>query len=148
MSELHGWDSVDSGIELINWSALARGGRNGLNPEIHKDVFDERWTRLDPKYGRWLCWVAFAVGAECIVKGMFEVRECPPKKWKFGCSLPWRELGIPENKVDCISKWVLRLTKLRNRDAHAYIANQRDQNFDELGDFVLALNLALNAVSN
>jgi hypothetical protein len=57
-------------------------------------------------------------------------------------------LGVPENQIDYVAKWVLRLTKLRNRDSHAYVANQRDQNFDELGGFVSALNLVLATISS
>ena len=148
-AELHGWESIDSGIELVNWSALAHGNRSGLSAQIDKDVFDERWTRLDPKYGRWLCWIAFSVGAECIVKGAFYEKgyQPIPKKWSFGGDLPWDRLGLRGNED--VRNSIKRLaTNIRNRDAHAYIANQRDQNFDELGDFVSALSMVLHAISS
>jgi hypothetical protein len=91
--DLYKWESVDSGIDLINWSALARGDRSELEAEIDVDIFNERWTGLDTKYGRWLCWVAFAVGAECIARGAFEIHECRPIEVELRCSLTLGQIG-------------------------------------------------------
>jgi hypothetical protein len=139
-----GWESVKAGIELIAWSNLAYCDGSQLVANTDQVAFNRHWPSIDPKFGRWFCWLAFGVGSENIVKGAFGLNR--HRILKFGACHPWkRALHLPDEQIGPVSEAINRLaTKVRNRDAHEYVANVRDANFPEVYEsFVPALNLIL-----
>jgi len=132
---------IARGIELIAWSKLATQTGTQLKAATDQAGFNLHWPTIDPKFGRWLCWVAFGVGAENVVKGAFAQRQYDLKQ--FGASLPLKTfLGMPDEHVEFVSTAIFRLaTEVRNRDAHEYVPNVRNNDFPYLAsEFVPALN--------
>ena len=143
-----GWERVASGIELMIWSRLASWNGLRLKASTDQDIFNQHWPTIDPRFGRWLCWVAFGVGAEGILKGVFGIKGYPVER--FGASHPWKtHMGMSDENVDRVSKAVSLLVEIRNRDAHGYVPGVRDSNFPEVASqFVPALNQVLDCLSD
>jgi len=143
-----GQPTINSGIDLIVWSTLASRNGTFLEAATDRDVFNAHWPNIDKKFGRWLCWVAFCVGAESVVKGAFGLNGHP--MGAFGACHPWKKcLQMPDAHIGFVARAINRLaTEVRNRDAHEYVANVRDKDFPALAsEFVPALNRILECVA-
>jgi hypothetical protein len=142
------WPRIVSGLEVIRWSTLVSWDELGLRlvAAADRDTFNAHWPRIDPRFGRWLCWVAFAVGAESIVRGAFDVLGHPIKR--FGAAdNPWNLiLGTnAQTEVDSIK----HLARVRNRDAHEYVPEVRDISFPDVETlYVPALNRVLDSLGD
>jgi hypothetical protein len=144
-----GWSRVTWGIELITWSKLAAWDGSHLAAANDENSFDAEWLRIDPKFGRWLCWIAFGVGSEGIVKGAFGIRNHFVEN--FGGCHPWnKRLSMPTEHVAQVSDAITYLaTEVRNRDAHQYLYGVRSKDFpDVAGRFVPALNRVLDCLGD
>lgn len=147
MSGLATIDKIESGLKIeaglvaIAWSHLAKWDKYHLVAETNQDAFNSYWPNIDPKYGRWLCWLAFGVGAESIVKGAFQLKTGNPLG-PFGGSHPWKRLGMPNKHIAFVSDGILKLAKeVRNRDAHEYVPERRAADFPDIEQrYVPALN--------
>jgi len=132
-------------IELINWSRLASGSVEGLVANTDYDGFNRYWKTLIPNHGRWLCWIAFGIGAEGIVSAAFRIRNRKPAT--FGGTHGWKYLGLTPSEVAEVNDPILHLADVRNRDAHWYEANKRDEEFQFVkSEYVPALNLILKTI--
>jgi hypothetical protein len=96
-----GWFRIASGISVIDWSNLASWDGAELEAATDQAAFNLHWPTIDPKFGHWLCWIAFGVGAESIVKGAFGLKNY--YVGNFGAAQPWETLKMDEN-VDFVSK--------------------------------------------
>lgn len=66
-----GWQQIRAGTSLVAWSRLARWDAQALcfAPARQQD-FESDHAGVHATYGRLICWVAFAVGAEYLCKGV------------------------------------------------------------------------------
>ncbi len=68
-----GWRQIRAGVALVNWSKLVHWDRQTLSfTSVQEDAFESATghRRVHRKYGRLICWITFAVGAEYICKGV------------------------------------------------------------------------------
>jgi hypothetical protein len=132
-------------VALIKWSGLATGTTDGLTAETDCDRFNAHWKKKISHHGRWLCWIAFGVGAEGIVSAAFYMKGSVPKK--FGDYHKWEVLGLNPGEIQNVKDPIRHLSDVRNRDAHWYEANVRNEEFQYVeSEYVPALNLILDAV--
>jgi hypothetical protein len=139
------WELIHDGIDLIETSRLATwDGEEFRRGE--EDCFDQYWPRLDLKYGRWFCWLAFGTGIESILRGAYQVRHLPITS--FGSnSHKWQALGIPANRIDDMNTYFKRLVDIRNEGAHEFIPGVRKAYFSEIETkFVPAINLIMEGI--
>jgi hypothetical protein len=111
-----------------------------LVADIDKAAFDVHWPRLDPDYGRWLCWLAFFVGSENIGKGAFGLRGQTTSNMsqfkKFD-----HHFGMSKETSKCVSHAFAKLKTIRDQEAHEFRKGVRDAYFQEVATlFVPALN--------
>lgn len=67
-----GWRQTLAGIAMVNWSRLARWDAQTLSfTAARYNDFESSsgHQKVHPKYGRLICWLTFAVGAEYLCKG-------------------------------------------------------------------------------
>jgi hypothetical protein len=133
-------------VALINWSGLGTGTVDGLTAETDRDRFSGHWKEIMPQHGRWLCWIAFGVGAEGIVSAAFRMKGKTPLA--FGNDHhKWEAIGLDSGEIQKVKEPIRHLADVRNRDAHWYEANTRDDEFEYIeSEYVPALNLILNAI--
>lgn len=82
---------------LVVWSADAAR----FNPQT-RDVFELSWQRnIDPTFGRLICWITFAAGAEFLAKGICLVRGIEIRK----------EKKLPINPSGSIQQWASKFQK-------------------------------------
>ncbi len=77
-----GWQQVRAGLALIQWSRLARWDRERLALIAHKEEEFESAAghkQVHGEFGRLICWIAFGVGSEYLLKGV-----CPLKGVDLG----------------------------------------------------------------
>jgi hypothetical protein len=60
---------ASAGISLLEASQLLRFDEGRFVPVGH-DEFEATWPRVTPAFGRLLCWMNFAAGAEMLAKGV------------------------------------------------------------------------------
>jgi hypothetical protein len=144
-----GWTQIVSGLDIIVWSRLASWdeSRLQLKPASDEPAFDAYWKTINERSGRWLCWIAFCVGAESFIKGAFGLHGYHVQS--FGASHPWKQMKMADAQIPLVSDAILRLAAdVRNRDAHEYVHGVRSANFSSLeSDFVPALNHVLGCLS-
>ncbi|HTD43679.1 MAG TPA: hypothetical protein VK687_05840, partial [Bryobacteraceae bacterium] len=144
---IHRWPKIASGVEVIVWSHLASWDGARLAATTDRSGFDLHWQKIDQKFGRWLCWLAFGIGAEGIVKEAFDLKKYP--LGHFGKCHPWGTvLGMPNQHIAAVSHAIHQLaTEVRNRDAHEYVPGVRDKDFPDVAlHFVPALNQILDCL--
>lgn len=133
---------------------------------VPRDSFESDWrSAVDPVFGRLICWINFSAGAEFMAKGTcllcdVEIRESKKGKIRFGTlgnlyqktppnDALWR-LCAAVNAEDDQRQRLLDAYKhlaidIRNRDAHAYVPNVRNDHFDDVRDgFVPCFKLLLS----
>lgn len=133
---------------------------------VPRDSFESNWRReVDPVCGRLICWITFSAGAEFLAKGVcllcdVEVRTLKGETTHFGtlgslCGDGPRQDALKRlcasvNAEEDQQTMVLTAFKelardIRNRDAHAYIPNVRDDHFEVVLDrFVPCFNLLVS----
>jgi len=133
---------IASGIDLIVLSRLASWTGTTLVPISAKAAFDAHWVKLDRRLGRWLCWIAFGVGSESIVTG---ARQHKGKSGNWDASISWEKFFQMKPDVCTeVTSAVACLSKIRNRDAHQYLPDCRDDDFPLVeSKFIPALNCIL-----
>ena len=132
------------GIDLIQASRLAQWRRRFTAVEY--DDFNPYWPTVHAKYGRWYCWLAFGVGAECVLKGAYKSKAV---KWtSLGSKAHrWAALGVPPGEITSLGASISKLAKRRNEGAHGFVAGVRDAYFSEVEDAYLpALNCVLDVI--
>jgi len=144
-----GWTQIISGLDIIVWSRLASWNESQLELKAATDEcgFNEHWETLNQRSGRWICWIAFCVGAESFIKGAFGLHGYHVQN--FGACHPRKRMNMADEKVPVVSDAICRLaTDVRNRDAHEYVPGVRSADFPSLApDFVPALNHILGCLN-
>ncbi len=80
------WRQIQAGASLVAWSRLARWDARTLRfAPAEQDAFESDHAGVHRSYGRLICWLTFAVGAEYLCKGVcllqgLQVFEKKPQK--------------------------------------------------------------------
>ncbi len=76
-----GWQQINAGLGLLVWSRLASWNpRNLTLVAAEQKSFESRVASVHPKFGRLICWIAFGVGTEYLVRGSFMLKGHDPSK--------------------------------------------------------------------
>jgi hypothetical protein len=76
-----GWKQLRSGLSLVVWSRLASWDMQKQNLIAeNSDQFATYQKALHCDFGQLICWLAFGVGGEYIVKGVFMLNGHPLRK--------------------------------------------------------------------
>jgi hypothetical protein len=145
-----GWPQIVGGLDIIVWSRLASWDKSQLQLKAPTDQpeFDRYWNTINQRSGRWLCWIAFCVGAETLIKGAFGLHDYYAQD--FGACHPWKQrMNMADANVAGVSDAIYQLaTEVRNRDVHEYVPGERSADFPRLAsDFVPALNHILECLN-
>jgi hypothetical protein len=138
---------------------------------VHWQEFDDYWHKSDPNFGRLICWITFSAGAELLVKGVclanrVDIRGKPrpdgivlfgplgnlwdkqkkKKGQKTHLDCLFEKVGAePDQQNRVLVTYQNLTTTIRNRDAHAYVPNVRNNNFDLVSErFVPCFNLLMS----
>ncbi len=157
---------VVAGIRLLAWSHLVRwddGARQFYARSF--DDFSAWWKHIEPTFGRLICWIQFAAGAEHLAKGvcllcgqvnrLIDDRGYPltiggltyenPKKKKLSVFRYIGTKGLDSEKI--IEGYRYLASKHRNRDINYYVKNIRDDHFHEVREiFVPCFNILIGVV--
>lgn len=134
---------IREGIDLIQASRLAQW--HGRFTAEEYDDFNVYWPTVHAKYGRWYCWLAFGVGAECVLKGAYKSKAV--KRGSLGRGHRWAALGVPPGEITSVGASIPKLAKRRNEGAHSFVAGVRDAYFPEVeSEYLPALNRVLDAI--
>lgn len=176
---------TDGRLQVTAAAALLRNSMLvEWNPELCKfvpvprEVFASSWREVDPVFGRLICWISFAAGAEFLAKGTCLVRGVEIRRpvsvpaypvtdvelWAPGFRKDYKSGGTvitthfgtlvnlygnrkkknpaalcklcstvgatPEETDLLLAGFELLGRSIRNRDAHAYLPNERDSHFE------------------
>ena len=147
----------EAGKSLVEKSGLACCCGTYIVACDDGESFNQHWRdTFHPKFGRYMAWVLFAVGAEnlakaaCICSEVFKVSSKPTledyvkKHLTKLCNRTGLRGGDKEGEL---MKGYESLRKVRNRDAHSYRENVRDANFPLVAKiFVPAFNILIEAM--
>lgn len=145
---------------LIYWDAVSTHFT-----AVSHSSFDSSWPKVDPVFGRLVCWINVSTGAEFLLKGVclrrnVEIRKPKGERTDFGTlgdlcqdgpqksalTRLFKTVHAAEKEQQTILKGYQRLrSEIRNRDVHAYVPNVRDEHFDMVPDqLVPCLNLLIS----
>ena len=148
----------DAGKSLIEKSGLAKYCDPHFVACDNQDAFDEYWQgAFNPKFGRYMAWLLFSVGAEnlakaaCVCNGLVEAKHKKKMEDYIGPKGYFRDLctmtGICENDWRTLQKGYKRLKKVRDRDLHSYRPEVRSKNFPLVEQkFIPAVNILVEAM--
>ena len=157
MSHANCQNLFEAGRVLVVSSGLAHyfGGNFVANHDMGR--FEDHWKKnFHEEFGRYMAWVLFSVGAENLAKAAcvcnklvkasdkLTLEDYTKEYFRILCAKPG--LCDRENRHMLIDGY-RRLTRVRNRDAHAYRENVRDKDFPKVEQlFVPALNTLVEAL--
>ena len=149
----------EAGQALIEKSSLAKYYDKHFVACSNQETFNEYWEEeFHPKFGRYMAWVLFSVGAEGLAKAACVCNRIICKasskltledytKAKGPLYELCRNTGIVGEDKDALQKGYKRLKNVRNRDAHSYRENVRSADFPKVEElFVPAFNVVLKAM--
>ena len=119
--------------------------------------FDAYWRRtFDPKFGRYMAWVLFCVGAENLAKAAC-VCDCLTEEsdhtkmdrfLKPNDKVYLGKLNVCDDERKLLISGYKSLKKVRDRELHSYRENKRSQKFPSIeGDYLPAFNILLKAMA-
>lgn len=95
------WRQIQAGASLVAWSRLARWNPQTLSfAPVGQDAFEADHAGVHRSYGRLICWLAFAVGAEYLCKGVCLLKDLPVFEKK-----PKKVIRPPQTGDD-LQQWV------------------------------------------
>ena len=125
-------------------------------PSYDEAGFDAYWKRtFDPKFGRYMAWVLFSVGAEnlakaaCVCNGLTEESDNttldrflkPKDKVYLG------KLNVCGDDQKLLISGYKSLKKVRDRELHSYRENKRSEKYPSIKEHYLpAFNILLGAM--
>ena len=143
----------EAGRTLVEKSGLAYYCGKHFIALNDRDRFEKYWEdEFHPKFGRYMAWVLFSVGAEnlakaaCVCNKVVKAKHRPTMENYVEKHLN----GLFDGDDDrALVKGYERLTMVRNRDAHSYRKNKRDAEFPLVEEqFVPAFNILVKAMRN
>ena len=88
---------------LLQQSKLLKWDRtDGKFVHVEYDTFGKEWVKIDPKFGRFICWITFSAGAEVLAKGVCLIHEVDMRKTK--------KHPAPPSSDDDLSEWAKHFT--------------------------------------
>ena len=95
-----GWRQIRAGLTLVTWSKLAFWSvRDLVVIPAKEDDFESACAAVHPDFGRLICWIAFGVGSEYLVRGVFMLKGHDPTSK--------REIVRPPAEDEDITDWVM-----------------------------------------
>ncbi len=155
-------DLFDASKALLEKSGLVSWDGQAFVPTAQGSNdcdFERYWSRqFHERFGRYMAWVLFSVGAENLAKAACACRALV-KKPHYGGALEnytkpngWlhklcSKATMSASEKDTLTCGYKRLQRIRNRDAHAYIAGVRQANFSSVEQvFVPAFNILVKTI--
>ncbi len=149
-------DLLEASKVLLEKSGLARWDGSAfvpMYPGEDDSEFEKYWpVEFHPRFGRYMAWTLFSVGAENLAKAAFVCKGCrKPPRHK---DLMWYIKKVCENASICDDDKI-QLTKnydilrkdVRNRDVHGYVSGVRRGDFPDVErKFVPAFNILVRAM--
>jgi hypothetical protein len=163
---------VTAAVRLLQHSRLLRWHQTKDDfAAVRWQEFDDYWRKSDPIFGRLICWMTFSAGAELLIKGVclancVDIRGGPrpdgivsfgtlgnlwdeqkkKKGQKTHLDCLFEKVGAePGQKDGVLVAYQSLTTTIRNRDAHAYVPNVRNNDFDLVSErFVPCFNLLMS----
>ena len=158
MSHEHCQNLFEAGRALVEKSGLANFCGSNFVAAGNQATFNDYWEReFHMKFGRYMAWVLFSVGAEnlakaaCVCSKVLKASHKPSledyTKAKGHFQQLFRNAQLIGDYRPMLQNGYLRLTKLRNRDAHSYRENVRSLDFPFVEQlFVPAFNVLVEAM--
>ena len=151
----------EAGQTLLEKSSLANFSNRRFVARNDEQIIERDWAaQFDPRFGRYMAWVLFVVGAEnlakaaCVCSNVINVSSKTQlehyvgKKKYFKTLCANTELSGSDKEHTLITGYTA-LKEIRNRDAHSYRRNKRRANFSSVNDeLVPAFNTLLEAMEH
>ena len=164
-----GWQNVHAGLNLIVWSKLALWDTDNLKLIAKEDENLKTYNGykdIHLKYGRLICWIAFGIGSEYLIKGV-----CLLLKNEKGLIINIKNKQLDNSDILHLSmaqlahiiyqfigdsvesvqikKSLINLAKsIRNRDVHSYEKDVRGSNYLSVKKiFIPLLNIMLKKLN-
>ena len=161
MNHSHCKEPFDASKALLCKSGLARwDGETFVPVYTGNDASKfEKYCKeqFHPRFGRYMAWVLFSVGAENLVKAAYVCcTDNPvPLTWTLGGFTRAKliELCKGVDISDCGKDQLIDgyklLTKVRNRDLHRYVRDARGENFSDVkATFVPAFKILVEVMKS
>jgi hypothetical protein len=156
-----GKELFEAGQTLLEKSGLANFSNRRFVARNDEQIIERDWAaQFDPRFGRYMAWVLFVVGAEnlakaaCVCSNVINVSSKTQlehyvgKKKYFKTLCANTELSGSDKEHTLITGYTA-LKEIRNRDAHSYRRNKRRANFSSVNDeLVPAFNTLLEAMEH
>jgi hypothetical protein len=99
-----GWKQIRAGLALIAWSKLSSWDAQNLRLIAEKrDDFESVHRSIHAEFGRLICWIAFGVGGEYLVRGAFMLKEYDPTNST--------NIIRPPEQSENIQEWIQRVNR-------------------------------------
>jgi hypothetical protein len=164
---------VTAAVRLLQHSRLLQWHKTKAEfAAAHSHEFDDYWHKSEPHFGRLICWITFSAGAELLIKGVclancVDIRSKPKPDndvVSFGTlanlwdkrkkdkgqnthldGLFQKVIASPDQQKVVLDTYQRLTSTIRNRDAHAYVPNVRNDDFDLVSAlFVPCFNLLMS----
>lgn len=86
---IDGRHQVRAGVSLLEHSHLVKWDSNQLRfLPVSPNDFGDSWHKIDPEFGRFICWINFSAGAEMLAKGVCLLHEVEIRSSKYVPAYP------------------------------------------------------------
>ena len=157
-----GLDHLKAARALLTRSCLVTFNGNLIEARSQDEFEADHPQKMDPEYGRLMCWILFAVGSEYLIKGVLmakytgvrtvmviqatgEVKypNLDPALTKVqGLKLMFTPANGSPTNIGQFLKTTLKI--IRDRDVHYYAQDKRKQDHSKVPDIAAALSSLLS----
>ena len=159
MNHSHCKEPFDASKALLCKSGLIRWDGETFVP-VYTDNDDSKFKKyckeqFHPRFGRYMAWVLFSIGAENLVKAAYVCSkdDSAPLKWNLGRFTPaklvelCKGVDISDCGKDRLTDGYKLLKRVRNRDLHIYVRDVRGGNFSDVkATFVPAFKILVEVM--
>ena len=155
-----GLDHIKAARALLTRSCLVTINGNLIEARSQDEFEADHPKKMDPEYGRLMCWILFAVGSEYLIKGVLMATSGKYRKGPFANGkCEYYSLGDAIEKVKKLNQTFAKqsgslvdvgqfleetLEDIRNRDVHYYAPDKRMQDHSKVPDIAAALSSLLS----
>lgn len=157
--EQDGLDHLKAARALLTRSCLVTIKGNLIAARSQDEFEADHPKKMDPEYGRLMCWILFAVGSEYLIKGVLMATSGGWRKPVFGGEFDYKSLGDAIERVKTLNRTFAKqsgstvgvgqfleetLEDIRNRDVHYYAPDKRKPDHSKVPDIAAALSSLLS----
>ena len=154
-----GLDHLEAARALLTRSCLVTINENLIEARSQDEFEADHPKKMDPEYGRLMCWILFAVGSEYLIKGVLMATSGGWRKPVFGGKFDYKDLGDAIREVKKLKRTFAKqggsavdvgqflketLEDIRNRDVHYYAPDKRKPDHSKVPDIAAALSSLLS----